>query len=180
MKIKIINCEDQDGWYAHFIGYEFEVKELNEHRLIIIESGYVDREIFKLDCELVEEPIGDRKTYDGKIKLIYIACAFNAPTDFEMQLNVTAARQAGYQIAKLGFYPVMPTVNTSGFQAANNIEFWYEATIELMRRCDAVYVVDGWHNSTCVKGEIKEATLLEIPIYFSMKKLLDEICAPVS
>ena len=174
MKIKIIKCEDPNGWYTHFIGEEFAVKELNEHRLAVTEPCiYTGEEIFKLDCELVEEPTGEHKTYHGDVKLIYIACAFNAPTDFEKQLNVTAARQAGYQITKLGFYPVMPTVNTSGFEAANTIEFMYNATMELMRRCDAIYVVDGWHNSSGVKGEIEEATRLKIPFYFSMRKLVD-------
>lgn len=174
MKIKIIKCEDLDSWYTHLVGEEFEVKECSETRVKVIEAGnYHYFEIFKLDAELIEEPTGEHKTYDGKVKLIYIACAFNAPTDFETQLNVTAARRAGYQIAKLGFYPVMPTVNTSGFQAANDVNFWYEATMELMRRCDAVYVVDGWHNSSGVKGEIDEAKRLEIPVYFSMKKLID-------
>ena len=57
MKIKIINCDDPDSWYTHLIGEEFEVEEFNEHRLKVIEAGnYHYFEIFKLDCELVEEP----------------------------------------------------------------------------------------------------------------------------
>jgi len=173
MKIKIINCEDPDSWYANYIGYEFNVAVASKTRLVVADESHLGEEIFKLDCELLDEPTGEHKHYEGKTQLIYIACAFHAPTEFEKQLNVAAARRAGYQIAKAGFYPVMPTVNTSGFEEANTPEFWYNATMELMRRCDAVYVVDGWHDSSGVKGEMDEAKRLEIPIYFTMKILVD-------
>jgi len=173
MKIRIINCEDPDIWYANYINYEFDVAEASKTRLVVCDESHLGQEIFKLDCELLDEPTGEHKHYTGEIKLIYIACALTAPTEFETQLNVVAARQAGYQIAKLGFYPIMPTVNTSGFEAANTKEFWYKATAELLNRCDAVYVVDGWHDSTGVKGEIDEAKRLGMPVYYLMQKLVD-------
>lgn len=106
------------------------------------------------------------------IKLIYVACALTAPTEFERNLNIQAAHHAGYKLAKAGFYPVMPTVNTEGFEAANTLEFWYESTSELLRRCDAVYVVNGSHESSGVQGEVDEAARLEKPVYHCMESLI--------
>lgn len=101
----------------------------------------------------------------SKIKLVYVACALSAPTEVETRLNIQAARHAGYKIAKAGFYPVMPTVNTEGFEDANTLEFWYKSTLELLRRCDAVYVVNGSHESSGVKGEVCEAHNLGLPVF---------------
>jgi hypothetical protein len=103
------------------------------------------------------------------IKLIYIACALTAPTEFERNLNIQAARHAGYKIAKAGFYPVMPTVNTEGFEDANTLDFWYRSTMELLRRCDAVYVVNGSHESSGVKAEVCEAVNIGLPVFESIE-----------
>lgn len=103
--------------------------------------------------------------------MIYIAAAFSAKSQIERDLNVQAARHAGFKIAKLGFYPVMPTVNTNGFEVIGTPEFWYEATLELMLICDAVYVVDGADESKGVRSELSGASAEGIPIYFSIKEL---------
>jgi hypothetical protein len=107
------------------------------------------------------------------MKLIYVAAALSTPDKVERKLHVQAARHAGFKIAKLGFYPVMPTVNTDGFENIRDSDFWYDATLELMRRCDAVYVVDGWQDSKGVIGEIAEAIKLKIPRYYDFNDLID-------
>lgn len=107
-----------------------------------------------------------------KIKMIYVACALSASNEFERQLNIQAARHAGYKIAKAGFYPVMPTVNTEGFEEANTLDFWYKSTLELLKRCDAVYVVNGSHESSGIESEVKCAEGLGIGVYHCMESLI--------
>jgi len=109
---------------------------------------------------------------NSKIKMVYVACALTADTEFERNLNIQAARHVGYKLSKAGFYPVMPTVNTEGFENANTIDFWYEATLELLRRCDIVYVVNGSHDSTGVEDELAEARKIRIPFYDDIKHLI--------
>jgi hypothetical protein len=63
-----------------------------------------------------------------KMKLIYIAAALSTPCKTERELNVQAARHAGFKVAKLGFYPVMPTVNTelnNGYGCTHNNNHGY-------------------------------------------------------
>lgn len=103
--------------------------------------------------------------------LVYVAAPYTAKSEFERKLNVEAARYAGHKIAKEGLFPVMPTVNSAGFDDVGDYDFWIKGTLELMRRCDAVYVVDGYHNSNGVSGEISEAMRLGIPIYFSIETM---------
>lgn len=107
------------------------------------------------------------------MKLIYIAAPYSTADPIEQQLNVQAARYAGHKLAQEGFYPVMPTVNTAGFNGANSdVEFWYDGTLELMKRCDAVYVLDGSHNSIGVQREIKVAKKLGMHVFITMVALI--------
>ena len=46
-------------------------------------------------------------------------------------------------------------------------QFWLDGTLELMRRCDAVVLVDGWQHSSGARGEIEEARKLGIKVYLS-------------
>lgn len=107
------------------------------------------------------------------IKQIYIAAPFTGNAD-QKRNNVEAARYIGARIARRGYYPVMPTVNTYGFnELAPTVpnDWWYFATVELMRRCDAVLFVDGWEQSTGCCFEKKEAEKQGIPIFFSIESL---------
>jgi len=106
------------------------------------------------------------------IKLIYVAAPYTSSDPNKKEMNIQTARFIGYNLAKAGLYPVMPTVNTTGFDLANSEHFWYESTLELMRRCDAVYVCDGSHDSKGVHGEVIEAEKLKIPVFHSIEQLI--------
>lgn len=106
------------------------------------------------------------------MKQIYIAAPYFSKCPIERKLNVQAARYIGYKLAKKGFSPVMPTVNTDGFENSNTGEFWYEASLDLMKRCDAVYVLDGSDDSTGVAMECKAAHRCHIPVFITMAALV--------
>lgn len=46
-----------------------------------------------------------------------------------------------------------------------------DGTMELMRRCDAVIVLSGWQDSKGTLGEIKEATRIGMPVFYSFPDL---------
>lgn len=105
------------------------------------------------------------------IKTVYVAGPYRAPTREAVAQNVAAARHVGRLCAQKGWFPVMPTVNTAHFdhdfpELADD-QFWLDGTLELMRRCDAVVLVDGWQHSSGARGEIEEARKLGIKVYLS-------------
>lgn len=172
MKVRIIRSISQNFWYSERVGDELTYEGLADDGGVIVEA-FIDGERLLMpiragDYEMIVDELGSKAesviTYKGDIKMIYVACSLSASTDFERNLNIDAARHAGYKLAKAGFYPVIPTVNTAGFEEANTLEFWYASTMELLRRCDAVYVVDGSHESSGVKAEVDEAARLDIPV----------------
>jgi len=112
---------------------------------------------------------------NAKPKLIYVAAPYRAKTREAVAQNVAAARHVGRIVMQLGMMPVMPTVNTAmldfDFPGETDDQFWIDGTMELMRRCDAVVMVDGWMFSEGATAEAAEARKLGIPVYMNTVQL---------
>jgi len=48
--------------------------------------------------------------------------------------------------------------------AVDGDEFWLNGTLEMMRRCDGVLLIDGWTRSTGACEEQRQAAALGIPL----------------
>jgi nucleoside 2-deoxyribosyltransferase len=104
------------------------------------------------------------------MKVIYIAGRFRGATAWDIAENVRAAERAGLRVARAGAMPLIPHANTANFHGEGTDEFWLEGTLELMRRCDAVYVFDPSHHngpnpSQGTVGEVREAFARGIPVF---------------
>jgi nucleoside 2-deoxyribosyltransferase len=100
--------------------------------------------------------------------LVYIAGPYRSPDPWRVELNIRAAEELGYRVAQLGAYPVIPHSNTRGyFASAAPDELWLTGTLELMRRCDAVILVEDWENSSGSRAERAEAFGLQKPVFLS-------------
>ena len=91
------------------------------------------------------------------IKVIYIAGAFRAKTQWGIMLNVRKAEDASLRFWKLGYAVICPHTMTQHFQNECPDEVWLKGCIELLKRCDAIYLVDGWQNSEGSLDELKVA-----------------------
>jgi len=101
-----------------------------------------------------------------KPRLVYIAGPYRAANRWEEECNVRKAEAIGFSVAVLGAYPIIPHANTRPyFGDAQRAEFWLEGTLELMRRCDAVVMVEGWEKSEGARVEKDEAERLGIPVF---------------
>jgi len=109
------------------------------------------------------------------MKLVYVAGRFSAPTAWEIEKNIRAAEDIGAEVAKLGLMPVIPHANTRYFHGLTGTtpEFWYEGTLELLRRCDALILVPGYEESKGVEMEREEAYRLVIPQFHYLPALKD-------
>lgn len=102
------------------------------------------------------------------MKLVYIIGPFRAKNSWEKEKNVHSALQAAHQVASLGCMPIIPHSMTKAFDGTFSDQFWLDGTLELMRRCDCVFVSepDRIENSEGSKQEIREARNLKIPIVY--------------
>lgn len=105
------------------------------------------------------------------MKIMYIAGCFRAENAWLIEQNVRAAELVGFEVAKLGAMPLIPHANSRFFQGALPDDFWLEGTLELLRRCDALMLVEGWEKSSGARREVVEAWRLDKPVFDELSQL---------
>lgn len=104
----------------------------------------------------------------AKMLLAYVAGPYTADTLDGIEENCRRARLVGKELAGCGptVFPVVPHQTGRDMEDIGDYEYWCEATLELMRRCDVVYAMQGWENSKGARGEVAEANKLGIPVIY--------------
>lgn len=105
------------------------------------------------------------------LAIVYIAGPFRAKTAWEIERNVRAAEDLGFEVFQLGAMPLIPHANTRFFHGQGPDQFWLDGTLELLRRCDALITTRNWKRSTGACGEYHEAICRGIPAFESMHDL---------
>jgi hypothetical protein len=100
------------------------------------------------------------------MRVIYIAGPFRAPNAWGIEQNVRRAEEHAVRLVEaFGVMPMIPHANTRYFHGLKTDKFWIEGTLELLRRCDALYLCPGWRDSQGSLGELDEAKKMGIPIF---------------
>ena len=107
------------------------------------------------------------------MKIVYVAGKFTGPNAWVIEQNVRAAEAVGMRVAEAGAMPLIPHANTRYFHGTATVEFWYEGTLEMLRRCDAVIMVPGYELSRGACAEREEAHRLRLPVFFVVDNRID-------
>ena len=99
------------------------------------------------------------------MKLIYIAGPYRGENAHEVEMNIRAAEEWILPLAKLGVVPQCVHSMYRYFDGTMTGEFWLDATMEVMRRCDAVLLVGQWAVSEGSVKEREEAERLGIRVF---------------
>jgi len=105
------------------------------------------------------------------MRIVYIAGKYRGENSWEVEQNIRVAETQALRIAGLGMMPLCPHSMTRYFDGTLTAEFWLEGTLELLRRCDAVYLCPGWENSSGSVSERSEAVRLYTPVFEDLKEL---------
>jgi hypothetical protein len=89
--------------------------------------------------------------------LVYVAGPFSSATRSGVEANIARAVDVAVEVAKLGAAPVCPHSNTADprFEHVQPYQFWIEATLAMLRPCDALITVEGWEKSSGARGEVE-------------------------
>lgn len=100
------------------------------------------------------------------MKVVYVAGKFRGKTPWEVHCNVQRAEAAALAVAEAGAMPMVPHKNTEHYDKLLTDHFWLDGTMELLRRCDAIYVFDDLHLQTSegTRAEVAEAKLRGLPV----------------
>jgi hypothetical protein len=100
--------------------------------------------------------------------LVYIA----GPYRGNVGANVIRAQFYAQLVGEKGVGFICPHSNRRPHDNAGfSEEYWLQTTREIMRRCDALFVVPRWESSRGTRGEIAEAERLGIPVFDDLMTL---------
>jgi hypothetical protein len=105
------------------------------------------------------------------MKLIYIAGPFRAANYWLQEQNIRRAETAALEVWKLGTAVICPHANTRFFQGAVPDHVWLDGDLEIIRRCDALLLVEGWENSVGARGEVEMAKQYGLKIFRNINEL---------
>jgi len=108
-------------------------------------------------------------------KAIYIAGPYRGEDCWVVENNVRRAEEVALEIAvSTHQLPLCPHTMFRFFDGVANDQLWIELTQELLRRADAVVLLQGWWRSSGTMGEIKLAEERGIPVFDSLMERVDE------
>ena len=91
------------------------------------------------------------------MKVVYTAGPFTADTSWEIACNVHEMRKVALEVARRGAVPL--------FHGQLTPEFWYEVTLELLKRCDAIVMHPSWGTARGAVLEHEWARKVGMPIF---------------
>ena len=104
------------------------------------------------------------------MKLIYVAGKYTGKTYSEIDDNIRKAEAASIKLFRKGWAVFTPHKNTSHYEIYEdeNLTYhtWIAADDEVLKRCDAIFMLNDWENSKGSVREVKLATDLNLKIYF--------------
>ncbi|MBL4833618.1 MAG: DUF4406 domain-containing protein [Pseudomonas sp.] len=106
--------------------------------------------------------------------VVYVAGPYRASNRAGVELNIQSARLTGLHCCLKGWSPLIPHANTGGLDEiapAIPDQFWLDATLELMRRCDAVVLCPGYSLSNGTAAEVIDAQRLGMRVYWSVDEM---------
>lgn len=87
------------------------------------------------------------------MKVIYVAGSYRSNTEWGLVENIRKAEDAAIRLWQEGYAVICPHKNTAHFGGLAPDNIWLEGDLEILKRCDAIYMVPGWSSSKGASAE---------------------------
>lgn len=94
------------------------------------------------------------------MKVIMVCGKYRASTVPEISDNINKAKHVAIELWQKGFAVICPHTNSAHFDGFCEDEVWLKGYQEILKRCDAIFVLKGHENSSGTTNEIKLAKQL--------------------
>ena len=115
------------------------------------------------------------------MKVIYVSGPYRAGTEAGVQENIHRAWVETARLWSAGFAVICPHKNTEhmeGLEGVSNDDI-LAGELELVSRCDAIYMLKGWVKSDGAKAEHTEAGRLGLKVYYESGYCCNRCNSPV-
>jgi len=98
------------------------------------------------------------------MKLVYLAGPYRGRSEWDVHTNIQQAEWYAAEITKRrgDLFCVTPHKNTAYMGGLQPDKYFLDGTLELLRRCDYIYLLPNWETSAGAVAEEKEARRLNI------------------
>ena len=130
--------------------------------------------IYPIDPALMEQVDPVRVDGHGRNKVIYVAGKYNDERgEWYILCNIREAERAAQFIWLQGGVAICPHMNTRMWGGLLPDDAWIEGDLEIIRRCDAIFMLPNWITSKGAKQELEFAMMHNIPVLYDNKDLLE-------
>lgn len=104
---------------------------------------------------------------------MYVAGPYSADTEYGVKLNIAKAEAAAIKIWQTGSAAaICPHLNTAHWGGILTHQEFIEGDLEIINRCDAVLMLDGWMSSRGATQEYTHAKVGGKLVFCDMAALL--------
>lgn len=103
------------------------------------------------------------------MKVIYVAGKFSGPNAWEVEKNIRRAEEVSLELWSAGFAVICPHTNTRFFDGALPIKTFLAGDLEILNRCDAIFMLSNWRDSAGACGERLHAAAKGLVVCYSMR-----------
>lgn len=106
-----------------------------------------------------------------QMKVVFVAGPYRAPSEWQINQNIRRAEALALDLWRMGLAVLCPHKNTEHYGGAAPDSLWLDGAVEMLRRCDAVVCVQGWESSEGARGEVEQATVSGIPVFYDVSEV---------
>lgn len=112
------------------------------------------------------------------MRIVYVAGPYMGATHdgksyYQISKNILEAREWAKKIIEAGAFPFTPHLNSYHMECDVDkpADWWREADLEMLRRCDAIFLIPGWQESKGARMEKEFALRSSIPVFYDLEIL---------
>jgi hypothetical protein len=110
------------------------------------------------------------------MKVVYIAGRYRDERgEFYVRCNIREAERAALIVWIYGGVALCPHKNTAGLGGAHNLpdKTWLDGDLELLKRCDAIWMIPGWQSSSGATAEEEFAREIGIKVFYNQSDIVE-------
>ena len=100
------------------------------------------------------------------MKVIYVAGKYRGKTESEVFDNIIKAREVAIKLWQRGYAVVCPHTNSMFMGSLISDTGFLEGDLEIVARCDAIYMLDNWRDSEGAQAELRLAVDRKLEILY--------------
>ena len=105
------------------------------------------------------------------MKVIYIAGKYTAPDKKTKKNNIKFDEKTAQQVWKRGMAAICPHLNTKNWDNMIETEEFLEGYLSIVKKCDAVLMLNNWKDSEGAEAEHWLATTYNVPVFYNVNDL---------